>query len=480
MKSFSPRHKKFPGIKIKLSGIIIALFSLLPLRTYQNSASGQEDPESEKSIKQKYLDYQKKIMFTLPGYELGNEENIGLGWYVDYRPRNDQSGRFDPFLKIAAVTSGGVYFRPIETTWKNLKDINRLETQMLVNTSHLNRITASHMVNNESIVTIGYQNLTIEVYDLEKTKGSTPHLVSSFDLSHVLAEEEDKTRSIALVPYTNQLIASGNRFTLFKLDRLRGTVTKKVKNPIDHIRYLCIPEPTDRPNRDPQNPFRVRSNLTSAAVHKMSETTYFVGTGEFGWMNFIMDWTTMKIVRYWTVERSQGGLNSDKNFIINDMAYYGGAPEAQVYVYSKSYFSHNFNLYSVIHQQIEGWVHLPHKALDFRLRWINCTTFVYVVQNQIQGLLDVEINSFFVNLGPYSFSNAETIFDGDGNEYVYEKITMVTFGTELGRDSGGDPVGPFDRLDRLYLSLYFDLSQVILGVPLVNWDFCKDPKFHPL
>ena len=178
-------NKKFRGLK--LTGYIIILYSLLPLRSYQNSPQGQQDPESEKSIKQIYLDYQKKAIFTLPAYDLANDLNIGIGWYVKYKPRQGQPQRFDPYLKIAAVTSSGVFFKPVETTWKNLNDTNRFETQVLVNTSHLNKITASHMINNESILTIGYQNLTLEVYDLEKTKGSTPHLVSSFDLSHVLA-----------------------------------------------------------------------------------------------------------------------------------------------------------------------------------------------------------------------------------------------------------------------------------------------------
>ena len=473
------KHKRIPGIKLKLSGFIILLCSLLPLKTYQNSPPGQE-VESEKSVREKYLDYQKKVTFTLPGYDPANDLNIGLGWYVDYRPRNDQSGRFDPFLKIAAVTSGGVYFRPIETTWKNLKDINRLETQMLVNTSHLNRITASHMVNNESILTVGYQNLTIEVYDLEKTIGSTPHMVSSFDLSHVLAEDEDKIRSIILVPYTNQLIVSGNRFSLFKLDRLRGTVTKKVKNPLDHIRHLCAPVPTDTPNKDPQNPLRVRPNLTSTAVHEMSETTYFLGTGEFGWMNFIMDWTTMKVIRYWSIERSQGGLNSDRNFIINRIAYYGGAPEAQLYFYSKSYYSYNLNMFSTIHQQIVGYSRLTHRALDNRMKWVNCTTFLYIIQKQIDGRGDREIKSYFINVGPYSFSSREDITDYHNNEYVWEKLTMVTFEMELGKKNEVDSVGPFDKLDRLYLSMYFDMSVVILKVPLFNWDFCNDDYFRPL
>ena len=283
-----------------------------------------------------------------------------------------------------------------------------------------------------------------------------------------------------MVPYTNQLIASGNRFSLFKLDRLRGTVTKKVKNPIDHIRYLCAPEPTDSPNRDPQNPFRVRSKLISKTIHEMSEITLFVGTGEFGWMNFLMDWTTMKVVRYWNIERSQGGHNSDRNFVISNLGYYGGVPQAQIYLYSKSYYSSHFNMYSAIHEQMVTYVKLPYKALDFRLRWVNCTTFVYVNQNKIMGLADREIKSYFINLGPYSFNESETITDFDGNEYVFEKLTMVTFETELGKDSILDTVGPFDKLDRLYLSLYFDLSQVILTSPSVNWDYCRDTHFRPL
>ena len=362
-------HQPPKTVGFQLRGLLVLLWCLLPPKTYQDgSIPREEGPQPEMSVKQKYLSYKKKVTLTLPNYDPATDINIGLGWYVEYKPRKDQSGRFDPFINIAAVTSAGVFFKKIENTWKNLKDFNRIETGVLVNTSNLNRITASHMINNESILTVGYQNLTVEVFDLEKTIGSKPHLVASFDLSHVLAEDEDKIRSIALVPYTNQLLVSGNRFSLFKLDRLRGKVTKKVKNPLDHIRHLCTPLPTDSPNRDPQNPFRVRPKTTSEAVHKMSETTYFLGTGEFGWMNFIMDWTTMKVVTYWTVERSQGGLNSDKNFIINRIVYYGGAPEAQLYFYSKSYYSYKINLFSTIHRQIIGYSALTFRALDNRMR----------------------------------------------------------------------------------------------------------------
>ena len=57
---------------------------------------------------------------------------------------------------------------------------------------------------------------------------------------------------------------------------------------------------------------------------------------------------------------------------------------------------------------------------------------------------------------------------------------MVTFEMELGKDSLLDSVGPFDKLDRLYLSMYFDVSVVIINVPLINWDFCKGRYFMPL
>ena len=446
----------------------------------QQSHSSLQKPVTKMKPLEKYLRYQKKVTFTLPGTDPTKHENIGLGWFLEYKKRKGgREDKLDPYLRIAAVTSKGLYFQRINNSWIDIKGLSRIETQILVNTTHLNRITASHMVNNESVVTIGYQNLTLEVFDLERTKNGVPHLLATFDLSHVQAEEDDRIRSIAMVPYTNQLLVSGNRFSLFKLERRTGSIIKKVKNPVDHIRHLCAPVPTDTPNRDPQNPFRIKAKTISKTVHEMSETTSLVGTGAFGWMNFLMDWTTMKVVRYWTVERSQGGLNSDRNFIINRMIYYGGAPEAQLYIYSKSYYSTNLNWYSAIHQMIVGDTKLTHKALDNRMRWVNCTTFLYIIQKQIEGRGDREMKSYFLNIGPYSFDIVNSVIDTHKNEYAFEKLTMVTFDLDLGKKTT-DWDGPFNKLDRLYLSFYFDMSVVILDVPLFNWDHCKEWRFKPL
>ena len=209
---------------------------------------------------------------------------LGVNWFIEYKMILDASQnmriRYDPLIRIAAVTDKEIYLKKFLKSWFDLdkdKPFNRAISP-LFSTTNENKITAYHMNDNQTYLVAALQNLTVLTFDLSKepttTKDKPPVLepVMIFNATYVNQEGGEMIRSIYLIPYTNHLILSPNRFQVFKIDQISGEELMQKRSFLDSTEFILGPIPTHRASIDPHNPSKSADKRVNARITKMTES----------------------------------------------------------------------------------------------------------------------------------------------------------------------------------------------------------------
>ena len=444
-----------------------------------------------------------EFTFAIPAYEVfltkrntigldlvskiaDKKEFLGIGWYLDYKKNipntNSTEPIYKPLIRILAVTDKEMYFKKFNDTWFDLDpvDPNNLEIHPHYITTANNPITAYYMDNNQSVLTIALKNLTIITFNASQPLDREKPVfkpIMSFNSSYKFNEGSERIRSLAQVPYTNQIIFSSNRFEILKLNKLTGDIIYRGRSPLDSTNFIVTPVPTHRPEYDPHNPNKKKDPTLSDRVRPFTEIPYFVMTSNNSGINTLVDWTQMKTIRYFSMrDKVQKNEDDGANYKITSICFFGGSPRGNLYAFVGSNLTMHLYLFSAINRNIMGNIDLLKSSRNTILSWVNHTNYIYVLQTEIRGESHYISGSYFLNLGPNTESSARYINSKKAQESTYYlNPTMLTFNMKINRDEVYD--GIFDRLDYFYLFLSSSENYIHIDVPPFNWDRCNS-SFH--
>ena len=420
------------------------------------------------------------------------QKYVHANYFVKYkkRPREEledpENGneRYDGYLTFLVVGERGIYVKRIEERWidynttknhlqamKPLKEFDSLGST---------RIVSCQMNSNETILTVGYSNLTLEVYEIEQdansvTDGYRLRTLQSYKLYFErIVEKQDKIRSIGAVPYSDIIIASPNRFDLFKMNRRANKIEKK-KNPLDSTRFVVCPVATFRHADNPHSPTRVKRKWISDKNFNIGTDPRCILTGHLTPTNAVIDWTNMKTVAYWNLGL-MGGSSKPQTNIIHSISFFGGIPEPSMYVFTPSRADQFIFLFDTItNRQI-------HRYPDYQLshpkvvNWINGTLYVSVyVQEPTVGFPKGSQLIFLKIFGPTAYRAynrlIEKMEDKDITNYAITRVFL-----EMGGREELDELEGLEDLDTLHLGYYMLPNLLVVEPPVIPFSRCRNKK----
>ena len=410
-----------------------------------------------------------------------NKKFLGINWFVEYKndtlttSSNDASSK--PMIRIIAITDKEVFFKKFNDTWFDLdpQDPQNLEIYPHFITTANNPITAYQMDNNQSLFTLALKNLTIQTFNasqlLDPKKPEFKPIVS-FNSSYKFSEGSDIVRSIGQVPYTSEIIFSSNRFEILKMNKISGKVLYRARSPLDSTNFIITPVPTHRAEYDPHNPSKKNDPSLSRRLTTATEITYFVMTSDNSGINTLVDWTSMKSIRYFSMrDRVQKVEDEGIRYKVRSICFFGGSPRANMYAFVGSNVIRNLFLFSAINRNILAKPKLSHFSFSATLTWVNHTNFIYIFQTGVLGKPGYNFQSDFYYLGPKTkegfFSREDTI------NYFSDKFlnpTMLAFSTNITSNEVYDEI--YDHLDYFYLFLTSSGNSISIDIPPFNWDRC--------
>ena len=204
---------------------------------------------------------------------------LGINWFNEYekteKTGNSTEPLYKPLIRILAVTDKEVFLKRFNDIWFDLdpKDPQNFRILPHFVTTAKNPITAYHMDNNQSLLTIALKNLTIITLNASQPLDPQKSMfrpIMLFDSSYKFIEGTEEIRSIAQIPYTNEIIFSPSRFEILKINKLTQEVIYRGRSPLDSTNFIVTPVPTHRPEYDPHNPNK-KHDPTSVRGSKHSQ-----------------------------------------------------------------------------------------------------------------------------------------------------------------------------------------------------------------
>ena len=444
-----------------------------------------------KSAFEVYSESRKELSLKLKSNSAYSEkEFLGISWYIDYEKADSGSSssqsstHYDPLVRIAAVTTDGVYLKKFNRVWFEVdqhKQENREIEGVLTTVKH-NPITGYHMDDNQTSLVIAFKNLTILTLNLSQpTRDPTKLILNSFDARYKYLEGDEEIRSIGRVPYSNLILFSPSRFEFFKIDCFTNIIHHRERSPLDAVRFIVTPVPTDNPKDDPHNPEKRKDPHLNDRVVKRTEITYFIATGHKLNTNALMDWTTMKAINYWTLlDREDRVRHKDTLFDVRSICFFGGSPRAHLYLMLGSNIIKKLYFFSGINRNIQDSEPLPKVSSKGQVTWINGTYYIYIIQENLVNEDNYNVGSYFLNLGPYSVRKPSFVTKYSPSLQIgvrYDYAKLMTFNMKITDDSVYD--GIFDKINNFYFILYENEDSIEVRVPPFKWDFCKHTSFNP-
>ena len=432
----------------------------------------------------------KQVNLKLTTKMAGPGKVTGIHWFIkheNFKPQNSPSDeRLGSFISLAAITEKGVFFKKLNQTWLEIDptDNDYQEMGSVLETEDSNKITAHAMNDNETFLTVVYQNLTVQTIDLKyaslnpKHKDFQKSFVSKFCAVDPRTDDEAVIRTIALIPYKDWVVFSPSRFSFFKINKKTGQLVSKVRSFVDSVNHIAIPVPSYRPANDPHGQLLRQNPEISDRLKRIFEVPYFIATGRTSSTNALVDWRSMKAISYFSLNKFDVKGFDDMDFRVGSICYYGAVPQSQTYLLSTSVMSKKIDLFSATAGHLLGYFHLEQASRQKQMVWVNQTFYVYILQKEVQMSPVTRFISTFFNMGP--FINLFKNFLKEEKPMLQEEfanLNLITF-----RAFPDEPIlAPeknFGRTDNLFiLASSVDDSIVLRPNPLPSDIYCDHPGY---
>ena len=432
-----------------------------------------------------FMQKRNKIDLALVSNITEQKKFLGINWYIEYQKsaqndeQNEESARFEPLMRIIGVTDKEIFFKKFHKDWFSLDPQNASNREILPHYSTVphNPITAYLMENNQTLLTIALKNLTIFTFNLsQEVSTSNPRLtpIMTFNASYKVSEDAEEIRSIAQIPYSDNIIFTPSRFEVFKMNRLTNKVHLRSRSPLDSTNFVVTPVASHRPEYDPHNPNKKKDPKLSERVLPFTETTYFVMTSTNSGINALVDWTTMATIRYFSM-RDRIVKLEDKGirFQVRSICFFGGSPRGHLYPFLGSDTIKELFLFSALNRNYLGSLKLPKPSSHGQVTWINHTNYVYILQTGLESSPEYHSGSYFLYLSP----NSDYIPVFNTNDHLYRLYrylnpNLLAFDYNMTNNEVYDEI--FDRLDYFYLFLTSSGNSIAIDIPPFNWDRCNN------
>ena len=408
-------------------------------------------------------------------------ESFGSEWFIEYNI-SPETGQEAPLIRIVAVLSQGVFMKKFTETWMHLDPIlpeNR-EMDLILPASRENLITAHHMNRNNKnpILTLAFSDLTLTVLNLKESKKLKAVLVSQktriIHLAHEVIEEEHRIRSIGNIPYTDFLVVAPHRFGLYKIDRMTGEILRQVRPSLDQVRFIVLPVRSSNEERDPYNPrYRNRTDLSKRMQKLVVECSTFLMTSHNSEFFTFVDWATLKPYNTFTWRKFFSRAYKEESYIIGSAAYFGGVPEAHLYILAPSYSEKYLLVFSGIYRSYAGYKSLGISPKKMKVTWMYGTKFIFCLAIGVDGESEDVYQMYLIDMGPFQFdregfkdSNQLQGFKG------FQHINMIVFNL-MAEEDKEIHLDTYTQLDYIYLMSFIDGNTVRIRPPFFNWDTCE-------
>ena len=190
-------------------------------------------------------------------------------------------------------------------------------------------------------------------------------------------------------------------------------------------------------------------------------------------INALIDWSTMTVVKYFSMkDRIEKVEDVGMNYKIRSICYFGGTPQGQLYPFVGSTVIKELHLFSGINRNMLGSIALQMRSYDAHINWINHTSYIYILQENMFGEPSYSFDSYVVNLGPYSLERA--IFSRILTKFFNVKFhnsKLLSFDSDITKNEIYDEI--YDNLDTFYLFMYTSGNTINIAVPPLYWDVCN-------
>ena len=300
------------------------------------------------------------------------------------------------------------------------------------------------------------------------------------DSSYQFGREEDhRIHAIAHIPASDYLIFSSNRFKIIKADRKTGKIVKNVKNPLDKIGMYAIPCLSHRTDLDPFNPTSEKDPELSKRMLNKGAATHMIVVGAGDPMNAIVDWATMKPVKFFSMHLEFVKASGREENIIGSIDYYGGIPQGKYYLLSTVGPTSNIYAYSGIYGKIIkefSWGIISRNKV---VSWIYGTIYFSVfypepLSGGYKPILNVAA-LFGDRIENRHFNQRLGFLES----YKVDKFEMALLYLEMGK-LPSEPEYWLHRYyepDSMYLAIYNRSNSIRVQPPSIYWDFCH-PRPH--
>ena len=260
---------------------------------------------------------------------------------------------------------------------------------------------------------------------------------------------------------------------MIKMDKLTKEVIHRGRSPLDSTNFIVTPVPTHRPEYDPHNPNKKEDPTLSKRVTPFTETTYFIMTSSDSGVNSLVDWTSLKTIKYFSMrDRLLKVEDEGINYRVRSICFFGGSPRANLYLFVGSDIIKSLFMFSAINRNILSYRSLKKHSLNAQISWVNHTNYVYILQTGVRGEPSYISESYFYDLSPNTLADS-SIPDTDritgGQRYL--NPTMLAFNMNITSNEVYDEI--FDRLDYFYLFLSSSENSIHFYIPPFNWNRCK-------
>ena len=481
-------------IKTRPLSIALILIVLGLTSTKDSPSPNAKEEVAPKTAYEMYYSLNKSLSMMI-SQKILHQKHLQTMWYVDYeqvRPETDattERGVFEPLLRMVTTMRRGVYFKRFKQTWRDLgpRDDDNTQMDKLFEHPVSNPITASHMERNQSLVAVAYKNLTVEVIDirtatLEKKDNTTHYVFNSvkIDTSYKYGREDDhEVLAIGQIPGSEYLILSSNRFEILKIDKIKGKIILTEKNPLEKIGIIAIPSLSHLTKMHPFNPKSIKDPQISKKNMGLGQQTIFMATGADDPMNAIIDWTTLKPIRFLSNHLAFISSKTREEDIIGSLVHYGGAPQIQVFAGSTIGPSPTISFFSLVSQQRMFNVALDIISANKKMTWVYATTYLSIFYPAPIGSRP--------DLRVYSLHNQAAQPTPSFNDHTNRLISYKIDGFDIAQiflekgklektknDYWAENV--YD-MDSLFLAFYNRGNSIRIEPPAVYWDHCLHQGF---
>ena len=348
--------------------------------------------------------------------------------------KNQNQSRDDHYFRFGVISKFGIHLAKIEVPMAVLdgvkdeqlgqKQANLPRALKIVFQSESPFTSFSHKPGDPTIF-VGLRNNTILAFDLEsgqKTLTIDRSKLVEFDPKY--GQSEGNLLSIGQVLRTDLLIFTPSREKIVVFDYKQSKVIRQGLHTLNRIRHIALPLSTLESLSSQKTNLYLRSTKYG---RKLVNQPLLVATGDTNFVNIVMDYTNLKILRYWALQTDY----KQNRGIVSSICHFGAQPLSSLFLALAENGSKSLFIFSMIHKAVVLKQTPPRQVeqlIDSRVRgrvnWILDTDYAIISQGSLFG---GKIITWVFRLTTSDGISTAVIVDEDESGFDFSTIQMGNY-----------------------------------------------------